>query len=258
MFNPLKGNLGPDAAIPKALECKGMAFGKDGHLYTTYKIAILAGVNSDIAHILAYFSQYPDIDPGYNAAELWLDKYVPVGNDKKWIEYIFNKLHSLHGGDDSAIKNRKEALANLIQELYSQKEYWKAGIFIHALGDAYAHTKNKLNSDDEVAYGEGLGHGWDSFFGRDPDNIDRVIVREKYIAYIKHLYGLLRTQSANDSEFNDFCSKIDVSFCYSKICPTFQVLSDEDEGKVDNFTNCMNKSMRNLTHKEMDDLLNKI
>jgi hypothetical protein len=36
------------------------------------------------------------------------------------------------------------------------------------------------------------------------------------------------------------------------------VLSDEDEGKVDNFTNCMNKSMRNLTHKEIDDLLNKI
>lgn len=253
MSNPLTGNRSPEDAIPVALDCANTTpeFTENGHLYTTYKVAILAGIEVQNSLVLAYFSQYPDIDPNYNAAKLWLDKWIPGGFDNQWIEFIFDKVHSLHGGDYEDIKKRKIELEKLIQHHLSKGEYWKAGLFIHSLGDAYAHTKNELNSDSEKAYGVLIGHGIDSILGKDPDDINRRIVREKYIAYVQHLFSLLKTEFANKNGLDEYLNNIRVDQCVNKTCPAFQVLGETKGTELDRFIICMNNNMRNLTEDEV-------
>ncbi len=61
---------------------------------------------------------------------------------------------------------------------------WEKGVVIHALGDAWAHTKG--SGADEQAYGFPLGHLFD---GHAPDTISTA--PGKYVAYIQNLYGAL-------------------------------------------------------------------
>lgn len=256
MTNPLTGSLAPNAAIPKALDCSntGLTFPVEGHLFTTYKIAMLAGIDIQVALVIAYFSQYPDIDPEFNAVNQFPKVFTKRRN------FVMRKLHSLHGGNSTDIHARKDNLRKSIKQLLSNEEYWKAGILIHSLGDAYAHTKGKFNSIEEKAYGPKLGHGVDSaiemIFGidKDPDNINRSVVREKYIAYVNDLFSLLKNGNANEQGLNDFLENIKVDQCADKICPTFQVLSKSDEAIVDRFIKCMNESMRSLRKNEVESL----
>lgn len=256
MTNPLNGKLSPEDAIPKALNCykfkKSTFFNVDGHLYTTFKIAKLAGQQEDISLILAYFSQYPDLDPKLNAVQNWLNLI-----DIEWRNLLAAKLHSLHGGNATAIAERKKVLDSSIRNYLSNNEYWKAGILIHSLGDAYAHTKKELNSSGEEAYGLLVGHGVDSVIGNNPDDINRKIVREKYIAFIKHLYSILKTNEANDEDLEKFLEEVDIDQCTLKICPAFQPLNLKDSS-VEIFINCINKDMRNLTKDEITDIFKSI
>lgn len=257
MTEKLTGDLGPEDAIPKAFECfnKSLMFGPDGHLYTTFRISEFAGVDPQISYILAYFSQYPDIDKNYDAFTLWKNPLNWVGDKSDWKDFILSKLHSLHGGGSEQIKERKEKLANLIKQFISKKEYWKAGVLIHSLGDAYAHTKDEINSASEEAYGVKMGHGLDTILGKDPDDLARTIVKKKYIEYVNHLFSILSLENADKTGLQLYCDSIDVTFCTNKACPTFQVLNDKDVFYVDRFTKCMNQNMRSLTPQEVEKLL---
>lgn len=262
MTDKITGKFSPEEAIPKALDCAsfGLEFVENGHLYTTYKVAILAGLDVQNALVLAYFSQYPDIDSEFNAVNQIENTLL----DPEHRSLIMSKLHSLHGGNSAQIYTRKNQLGSSIKDLLASEQYWKAGILIHSLGDAYAHTTGKLGDKDEKAYGPIFGHAKDSLLDllpgirRDPDDIDRKIVREKYVAYVLDLFDLLRTPDANHSELNKFVSNISIENCISKVCPTFQVLAGSDKDVLDRFIKCMNERMRSLAVSEVKSLFEKI
>lgn len=261
MTDLIKGKLSPEEAIPKAYECAtGIwpKFGPGGHLYTTYRVATLAGMDNQDALVLAYFSQYPDIDPEFDAV-----KQFPYFFTEKR-DFIMRKLHSLHGGNLSEIQSRKDQLCKSIKQFLQRGEFWKAGILIHSLGDAYSHTKGKLNSSDEKSYRPLVGHGLDTalelIFGlsKDPDNLNRQIVREKYIAYVNNLFILLKNSEANEEDFAKFIGDIKIDECIGKMCPTIQLIESTLEDLVDKYIICMNSRLKSLNEDDVENLFSKI
>lgn len=256
MADKLTGNYGPEQAIPKALDCArtNVWFIENGHLYSTYKVARFAGYDEQDALVLAYFSQYPDIDEEFNA----VNQFGKVFSGKR--RFVVKVLHSLHGGNADEIRQRRTKLRSLIKHHVSKGEFWKAGVLIHSLGDSYAHTKGKFGSSNEKAYGPVFGHGIPSALDKitginlDPDDLDRKVVREKYVAYINDLFEILNHGNSDQSGFDKFVNNINVDQCADKMCPTFQVLDKDNEALVDRFIKCMNKSLKSLDEDEMKQL----
>lgn len=157
-----------------------MLYEVDGHLYTTYAVAVLAGQPVASALELAWGSQIPDANSRYTAVRaawraLWSDHH----------RSLMTTLHSLHGGDHEAVRRRREDLATLVAEAVRGGDpMWRAGLMIHAFGDSYAHTHG-IGTEEE-AYGVPSGHVHD---GHTPDKIGNF--PDKYLDYIAQLYRAL-------------------------------------------------------------------
>jgi len=158
---------------------KATLYEEDGHRYTTFVVARLAGWDVAPALELSWGSQFPDKRLRLEAIPaafryLW-DNQAPL---------IMEVLHSLHGGDQAAVTKRRQALRNLIKTYVSQWAPWEVGIMIHAFGDSYAHTKGQPGH--EKAYPSPTGHLPD---GHDPDSV--VLHPQKYLTYVEDLYACL-------------------------------------------------------------------
>lgn len=161
----------------------------DGHLYTTFVVATLAGIPLLRALDLSWGSQIPDANRKFTA--------VSAAWDVLWNKHskrLMKILHSLHGGDQKAVIKRRADLKSLLMEGRERGEPdWKLGLIVHAYGDSYAHTY--LKNGKETAYGIPLGHAGD---GHTPDKIGEF--PDKYLAYIQSLYEALGgTGAANEA-----------------------------------------------------------
>lgn len=179
---PIANQLIGKSLLLKVPDSASVQFKKDGHFYTVAYISSLAKVEPQRAERLTCFAQAPDAIRKYNA--------VPVAFwviDWSYRTMIMDTLHSLHGGDHSAVETRREKLEALIQASYrTGKPDWQTGFMIHALGDSYAHVHGDLERPQ--AYGPLVGHG---FATEDPDKIYVGKNYKKYNAYAFALYRAL-------------------------------------------------------------------
>lgn len=124
----------------------------DGHYYGVLSVG-LAGQNGAAAEI-AYWAQYPDQAKSLDAIEA--AKRLPFESSKK-AEFdilIHRVLHSLNGASPAQVEAWRTCLE---KEIQNADTTWKKGFLLHALGDAYGHTKGKHG--ERGAYPTGLGHG---------------------------------------------------------------------------------------------------
>ena len=94
-------------------------FNYDGHMYTTFMVAVEAGMDPDDAAKLTYYSQLPDMDCRFDAVHVSIvDTFLPW----KWVwrEDINANLHSLHGGDYHAVERRRRVLSQLVHVTLQQ------------------------------------------------------------------------------------------------------------------------------------------
>ena len=183
-------------------------YAEAGHFYTTYAVAIAAGMDQSRAYRVAYYSQLPDEAAQFDAIDQTKHASKAVGHpvqqmwrhltgDKAGTEAagkavrdmtnVHRKLHFLRGSDDGQIKGSREGLAGAIKG-GSFKEDWQLGFAIHTLGDTYAHTKD-LGGGKEGGYPTLSGHGED---GIRPDSIGQNAFNSaKYESYVRELFTSL-------------------------------------------------------------------
>lgn len=161
-------------------------YNEDGHRYTTFVVARLAGWRVNSALELAWGSQLPDefddLKATHNAIE-WFNGDRP--------RQIMRVLHSLHGSD---VAKRRAGLARYVaQMLKNGIEDWKIGVVIHAFADSFAHTK--IVDSKEVAYDAPFGHLLD---GHKPDHVP--LFPAKFIDYVEALYACLALRSQEEAK----------------------------------------------------------
>ena len=83
-------------AVKSVKSVHGIHYFEDGHLYTTLKIAEEAGIPLNRALMLAYYTQYPDIDINYEATPVAI-KFLMWPPKWDWRNLVTGQLHSLHG-----------------------------------------------------------------------------------------------------------------------------------------------------------------
>lgn len=251
-------SLTPNEAISHCLsQPDEKLFALPGHLATTYVIAYIAGQGISNTLILAYFSQYPDENKQLDAIVNAIKNKTPLTKDK-YTQDAVTKLHSLHGGNLNAIKLRRDSIYNAISSnLKQSNNFWKAGVLIHAYGDAFAHTKN-FGSESEVAYGPTIGHLIHSIIGEDPDQITYKENKQKYLAYVDKLYALLETKNANPKELQDFKESVIQNKCTNDKCFMDEVLTDFHSIRMNRFTYCMNNNMKPLSKKQVQEIMDQI
>jgi RHS repeat-associated protein len=145
-----------------------------GHFYTSYLVARAAGYGPDDAFQFAYWSQYPDLDPKYDAI-------------KSGSLDVQQYLHSLTGGDPIKLRNYLGCLLKSDQFSAAEK-----GILAHGFGDAYAHSYQVPFSKRQRLYSPGIGH---FFSGHLPDYI--ASNPGKYGEYTNQLYGILSSTNSD-------------------------------------------------------------
>jgi RHS repeat-associated protein len=169
-------------------------YGPAGHFWTTYAIAMATGnFTPRQAYQLAYYSQYPDQDPQYEAVDTIKQMgghlaacfgEMPSQDDYRdsqaHSKRVFDLIHSMHGGDPTAVAQRRLALRQMIMD--PNLTPWQRGTLIHALADAYAHVDSRTGN----AYGWPIGHARD---GHSPDYIGNA--KRHYEAYVIALYFAL-------------------------------------------------------------------
>lgn len=262
--NPIVGEQEPLSAAEhcmKQLPSHQLELLPDGHLYTTLAIANIVGYNEPRQFLLSYYSQYPDIDTDYEAVPVAL-KYLLLPWKWEWRNGIIGVLHSQHGGCRSAIDKRRQNIRNaLSQTLPDPQLDWLSGLLIHAYGDSYAHTKNAFDSEEERAYNVWIGHALPSLFGQNPDSIKTEIGEPKYLAYITALYSDLKLDINTDQAFAYFKDFVDQLECDDGECPNFHALYNNHpvgNARIDEFIQCMNKTSRQLSKKEVRKAMNLI
>jgi hypothetical protein len=222
----------------------------DGHLYTAWWVAKEAGIEPKRALMLAYYSQYPDIDITYEATPVAIKYFFwPIQWD--WRDNITGRLHSLHGGDHNVVEARRNEIASILREtLQNEQLDWLSGLLIHALGDAFAHTKNAFQSSKEQAYGKRIGHAIPSLLGCSPDKICREENGLKYLGYVRSLRSVLNSHE-NTSLLERVCDGSEPNF----VGPEFDWAHVSEESLKDKpmarFVNCMNKKVRPLSVEEV-------
>jgi RHS repeat-associated protein len=127
---------------------------EDGHFYTVYAVARANKLTDPKAFELAYYAQYPDEDFRYDAITAGWNLHLRSPN-REFHMLIQTVLHSLHGGNADDARRWRDCLSKMIRN--AQLEPWKRGLLIHALGDAFAHTKSG-GPDNGAAYGPPWGH----------------------------------------------------------------------------------------------------
>lgn len=161
-----------------------------GHQYTTYIVAMAAGLGRDRSYKLAYFSQFPDDEREFSAT-----RGAFYFLDPNYRRQLMAVLHSLHGGGHAAVLKRREDLKALVARGIKEGglEDFQIGLTIHALADAYAHTKGE--PDALSAFGYVVGH---LFHGHEPDFI--AYDPDKYKAYTCALFEALSGRNICESE----------------------------------------------------------
>ena len=229
----------------------------DGHLYTSYAIAAMAGYKGKRLLTLAYFSQYPDIDPDYDARFASFRFFLLLPGYAGWHNTVNGMLHSLHGGDQIEIDRRRAAIQRaLASTLKDPNQDWMSGLLIHAYGDAYVHTKGTYKTGQEEAYGRVFGHAWDYLMGNDPDGIKNPVTEPKYLAYVDELYHLLDSKyppDRPDDDLEDFKEQIKKMQCEVGKCPIVHAVSnlnpETSQNQLDVFAACMTQATRLLPHE---------
>lgn len=154
-----------------------LLYEKDGHLFTTFIVAVQAGKSVEQALQLAWGSQIPDENGSYTATRgalrAWFSSYA---------KRLMMTLHSLHGQGPAGVAKRRNDLKTLITGSFEVKvPEWRIGLMVHAFADSYAHTFAVTGG--ERAYSPPTGHFRD---GHTPDQIRHD--PEKYLAYAASLY----------------------------------------------------------------------
>ncbi|WP_151838132.1 hypothetical protein [Acinetobacter sp. TUM15521] len=248
----------PMEAVNKCTPSQNPLYGHLGHQDTTYIIADIAGQSIKNTLALSYFSQYPDADKKFDAIVNAVKNKIPYANDKFTQDAVV-KLHSLHGGDSDAIKNRRDNLENLISEyLKNSNDIWKAGLLIHSFGDSYAHTMGKFGTTKEHAFGPEVGHLFHSIIGDDPDKVARKENQEKYFAYVDRLYDLLKTADASQKRLDNFKNEIRNSKCDTDDCLEREVFFKQGNVDLSKYTSCMDTNMKPLSKEQVQDIMDKI
>lgn len=155
-------------------------YDRSGHQYTTFIVARLAGLDREMSHKLAYFSQFPDDVTKYSATSAAINIF-----NQKYRRQIMATLHSLHGGDERAVLHTRSVLKNVIKERKNTLQTYQVGLVIHALADAYAHTT--IENGKLKAFGSVVGHLW---HGHTPDII--AYDPPKYKDYVCNLFMALK------------------------------------------------------------------
>jgi hypothetical protein len=145
-------------------------YNEEGHSFTIFALAKMAKLDDLTAYNLAVGSQLPDI----------LEKYTA------FVVEVANSLHSLHGGNSDLISMRREELLVLIENSFNDRkiDLVQIGMYIHAFGDAFAHTK-ELEDGSVIAYEAIFGHVFD---GIKPDLI--ALYKEKYLLYTSAMFEI--------------------------------------------------------------------
>ena len=261
----LLGNKEPMDAAKACADEASTKLLEDGHKYTTYGISDIAGYDKQRKLTLTYFSQYPDLDPDYDAIMASV-RYFFVPWYWGWHSKINGILHSLHDGDQSAIDKRRGAIKNaLLISLKDKNQDWLSGLLIHAYGDAYAHTSGKYRSGQEDAYGPWWGHTWDYITRNNPDGIKNPVTEPKYLAYVNELYHVLRSDQPPDQSnaaLETFKREVKEMRCTPGECPILQAVPDRNPeasiGEVKQFGDCMIKDARALKRSEVEDAISRI
>jgi hypothetical protein len=166
---------------------------RSGHQYTTYIVAMAAGLRPERAYILSYFSQFPDDETKFSATQGFFYLY-----SLEYRKQIMAVLHSLHGGDQNAVFKRRRDLKSLIRNGIANKSLddYQIGLIIHAFADSYAHTT--IENGKLTAFGYTWGH---LFHGHKPDLI--AYDPEKYKEYTCELYQALSLRALCSPQLAD-------------------------------------------------------
>lgn len=166
---------------------KRVSYEIGGHFYAVNYIAYTSqavGMSQERAQRLACFAQAPDDIDAYNAIPVSIKNFF---YDRGYRHDVMNSLHSLHGGDSSEVKARRDNLHDMVARSFAEgpSSDWKTGFLIHALGDSYAHVHGTYSSP--IAYGEGVGHLFAKARGEAPDNVYN---GENYLNFRDYLISL--------------------------------------------------------------------
>ncbi|WP_152025180.1 hypothetical protein [Congregibacter litoralis] len=238
----------------------GIRWNLDGHIYTTLLIADLTNYDVSRQLALAYYSQYPDENADYEATPVAI-KYLLIPWHWRWRNDVTGVLHSLHGGDNTAVAERRDAISKALStSIKNPKQDWLSGLLIHALGDAYAHTANAYGSITENAYGPWIGHAIPSLLHRNPDAIRRPLARKKYLGYVTNLYDVLRQDSSSDTEFAKILDFLAGFECKSDNCGNFHAAYNDSQSDdaMEDFSKCMELNSRDLKRDEVQSAIDSI
>jgi RHS repeat-associated protein len=172
----------------QSIDVLGM-YEEDGHFYTSFILATIAGYSHDDAFALAFYTQLPDeLDRLSALGSLDSNIRKELSSGRKHLHRLQNYLHSLHGDD---VESRRECLKRLLQD--PELSLMERGLLLHAFGDSYSHAyavsmigEPRFEDYDPIdykgyenafstgnAFFPGLGHGFRSITSQDPDMISR-------------------------------------------------------------------------------------
>lgn len=250
--NPIAGNLSLQEAKDKCTDSN--KYESSGHLMTTFSVLQKQGFDDYRAAMIAFYSQYPDLDHDYDAVKVAI-KYSAAFWDWGWKSDVMSGLHSLHGGGESSINKRRENIKNALKTtLRSEELDWLSGLLIHAYGDAYAHVTKSLYTGKEVAYGGVVGHLWPSIFSgiglaTDPDDITGSKYNTfRYAQYIND-FNKLFDQSLIGGPDQPMLTDL-IETCEPEECLSYHTDLNKNEF-VRVFTICMTSEVRKLTRDEI-------
>lgn len=147
------------------------------------------GISAADSFRLAYYAQYPDQTIRYNAVNQGFRLQTANRNPGPRESELraFKVLHSLHGGSAADAERWRRCLTSMAED--ASLNQWQRGLVLHALGDAYAHTRKGGEQ-----YGPPTGHGR---VGSKPDDPqDRPELFRRYLATLNTVLGGRATEGA--------------------------------------------------------------
>lgn len=150
----------------------------DMHYYMTLFLGITAGLDPEVAKIIALAAQYIDDNPMTSPIDMdvngEVDVYKSVTTNQQRLKYYHFMQDLLEGGDIHKVDNEKNQLNKLYNAYLTANKNacGKAdmiffGEMIHALADTYSHAKPDDTPYTGVdIFGNGTGHGLND---SDPD-----------------------------------------------------------------------------------------
>ncbi|HLE57959.1 MAG TPA: RHS repeat-associated core domain-containing protein, partial [Rhodothermia bacterium] len=209
-----------------------------GHFWANYFIFESAGIPSDEAFRLAYYSQLPDEFRAFDAitagfasasrtqlrvsveAQETINTYLDGYAFAHFGERMQNFMHSLHGGKgQKAIDARRDCLERLLKGGKLGEMEW--GLVTHPFGDAFAHTYFEAAgfsvysptgvgqwipnpfAGQESTWDYPVGHGMS---GSDPDSI--ALAPDKFDRYARRLFAVAARQNADKAKFEAFLGAV--------------------------------------------------